>query len=71
MTQIYLCDDEAAWLERLEKAITEYVFRTDLDLRIAFRSTSPSEFLTYFDYHLPPKVASISWILTSKVPLTV
>ncbi len=47
MISVYLCDDESIWLERLNKAITDYQIKSDWELTVAFQTTSPKHLLQH------------------------
>lgn len=53
MISVYLCDDEPVWLERLNKAVTDYKIKSDWEFTIAFQSTSPEALLQYLTEHTP------------------
>uniref|UniRef100_UPI004057962D LytR/AlgR family response regulator transcription factor n=1 Tax=Acetatifactor sp. TaxID=1872090 RepID=UPI004057962D len=53
MPSIYLCDDEPIWLERLNKAVTEYQIKNDWDFTIEYESNSPEQLLSYLSKHTP------------------
>lgn len=53
MLPVYLCDDEPTWLKRLEKSITDFQIKSDLELYIAFQSTSPKELIQYLSENTP------------------
>lgn len=53
MISVYLCDDEPIWLERLNKAVTDYQIKSDWELSIAYQSTSPEQLLQYLTEHIP------------------
>lgn len=47
MISIFLCDNTAAWLKRLHKAISDYRIKSDWDIQVAFDTTSPEDLLIY------------------------
>lgn len=53
MMSIYLCDDEPIWLERLNKAVTDYQIKSDWELMIVCQATSPEMLLQYLTKHTP------------------
>lgn len=53
MMSVYLCDDDPIWLERLNKAVTNYQIKSDWELKIAYDSTSPELLLQHLIEHTP------------------
>ncbi len=53
MIRIYLCDDEPFWLNRLNKAIADYLVESDWELTIEYQSTSPENLLQHLKKHTP------------------
>lgn len=45
MAEIYLCDDEPAWIEQLERAVSDFMVSSDWRLTIACRATLPGDLL--------------------------
>lgn len=45
MLPIYLCDDNAVWLEHLKKIIANYIWIEDLDMKLVCTATSSEELL--------------------------
>lgn len=46
MAEIYLCDDERAWLDRMEQAVTDYMVGSDWALKIVSRASRPCDLLS-------------------------
>lgn len=45
MAEIYICDDEPAWIERMEQAVASFMMGSDWGLKTACRTTLPGELL--------------------------
>ncbi len=53
MSEIYLCDDEPVWLERLKKYISDYQIQSDWLTEVAYASQSPSDLLNHINKRKP------------------
>ena len=51
MISVYLCDDDTFWLNRLNKAVTDYQIKSNWEMKIALQTTSPMELLGYLTEH--------------------
>lgn len=45
MNEIYLCDSELFWLQRMERAVNSFQIRSDWELSVVGRTRSPRELL--------------------------
>lgn len=43
MTEIYLCDDESAWIEQMERAVLDFVVSSNWELSVVCRATLPEQ----------------------------
>ncbi len=53
MIPVYLCDDEAIWIERLHKAIVDYQVKSNWNIQIKYKAASPSVLLHHLILHTP------------------
>lgn len=53
MTSVFLCDDKITLLKRLEKAVEDYMIKSDWELNIAYQSQSPEELLCHLKKNTP------------------
>lgn len=51
MNDIYLCDDEPSWLQRMEHAISCFQIKSDWELAVVCRTQSPRELLSVLESH--------------------
>ena len=51
MLSVYLCDDDYFWLERLNKALTDYQIMSDLEISLEYSGASPSCLLQHLKNH--------------------
>lgn len=47
MAEIYLCDDEPIWIERMEQAISDFIVDSDWELMVVCRATLPCDLLEH------------------------
>lgn len=45
MAQMYLCDDEPAWIAQLEQAVSDFIINSDWELAIVCKASQPEELL--------------------------
>ena len=45
MAQIYLCDDEPAWIAQMEQAVSDFMVDSDWELAIVCKVLRPKELL--------------------------
>ena len=45
MAQIYLCDDEPAWIAQMEQAVSDFMVNSDWDLTIVCKASQPEKLL--------------------------
>lgn len=45
MTEIYLCDDEAAWVEKMEQAVLDFTVKSNWELSIVCKAPTPGDLL--------------------------
>lgn len=45
MAEIYLCDDEPAWIEQMEQAVSNFIVDSDWTLEVVCRATLPGDLL--------------------------
>lgn len=53
MISLYLCDDEAVWIERLDKAIADYRIMSDWEIETGHKDLSPFGLLQHLALHTP------------------
>lgn len=53
MIPIFICDDEAVWLKRLEKAVSDYQIRSDWEIKVERCEQSPEALLQYLTKRKP------------------
>ena len=53
MIPVYICDDEAVWLKRLSKAITDYQLKSDWEIKLERTEQSPEALLQYLTERKP------------------
>lgn len=53
MISVYLCDDKSVWINRLSKAILDYQIKSDWEIQIEHKGTSPYALLQYLTLHMP------------------
>lgn len=53
MISVYICDDEAVWLKRLKKAVTDYQMKSDWEIKVERCEQSPEALLEYLSAHKP------------------
>ena len=51
MTEVYLCDNEPAWIEQMEQAVLDFMMSSDWALTVACRATTPEELLDQLTQH--------------------
>lgn len=51
MISIFVCDDESVWLDRLTQAITAYQMKSDWEIGIAYKTTSPEASIIFVTTH--------------------
>lgn len=49
MNEIYLCDDDPSWLQRMEHAVGCFQVKSDWDLAVVCRAQSPRELLSVLE----------------------
>lgn len=50
MNEIYLCDDDLSWLQRIEHAVERFQVKSDWNLTIVCRTQSPRQLLSTLEY---------------------
>lgn len=51
MTEVYLCDDEPVWTERMEQAVSDFIVNSDWELKVVCRAALPHELLDCLSQH--------------------
>lgn len=51
MLSVYICDDDPFWLECLDKAVSDYQIKSDLEIRTVYKTASPSLLLQHLSEH--------------------
>ena len=53
MISVYLCDDEAVWIDRLSKTVIDYQIKSDWEIQIKHKAFSPYDLLQHLALHTP------------------
>lgn len=47
MLSVYLCDDEPVWLERMDRAVTDYQIKSNFEIKTVYKTGSPAMLLRH------------------------